>query len=285
DFGSNSLINDEAMMLDWFDHHLKGRPLKFGAPVKLFVMGLNEWRDEQEWPLARTEFTPWYLHETGQLKEEMPALEAESSTYSYDPQNPTPTLGGNIMRRELRGAFNQAPLDDRKDVLRFLSSPVTERTELTGPVEAILFAASDAKDTDFMAKLSVVKENGEAYNLVDGVIRARYRDSFSDPTPLEPGRIYEYRIDLWATSYELSPGERLRLDISSSNYPRLNRNPNTGAPFAKTSEMRSAKQTVYFGKDYPSRVILPVIPRKQTANESRLVQEAATDPMQNATVN
>ncbi|MEO0438252.1 MAG: CocE/NonD family hydrolase [Pseudomonadota bacterium] len=266
DFGPQSLINEEAMMLDWFDHHLKGKPLKSGSPVKLFVMGRNEWRDEREWPLARTEFTPWYLNEGGQLQEGSEDLESGFTSYQYDPQNPTPTLGGNIMRTELRGAFNQAPLDGRKDVLRFLSEPFSEPVEITGPIEAILFAASDAKDTDFMAKLNVVRENGEAYNLVDGVIRARYRDSYREPELLEAGRIYEYRIDLWATSYELAAGERLRLDISSSNYPRLNRNPNTGAPFAQTTEMRSAMQTIHFGKDYPSRVVLPVIPSPHESN-------------------
>ena len=144
--------------------------------------------------------------------------------------------------------------------MRFLTRPFTERTEITGPIRAELYAASSAPDTDFMAKLVVVKPNGVAFNLVDGVIRARYREGFEEPKLIEPGKVYKYDIDLWATSYVLSPGDRLRVDITSSNFPRLARNLNTGAPFAQTSEMKVAQQTIYMSGDYASRIVLPVIP-------------------------
>jgi putative CocE/NonD family hydrolase len=259
DFGGAALINEEALMLEWFDHHLKGKPMPERAPIMLFVMGRNEWREEQEWPLARTRFEPWYLHADGVLSPEAPASDAGSLDYVYDPEDPVPTLGGNIMRVELRGAYDQMPLDERRDILRFVTAPFDTATEITGPIRATLFAASDARDTDFMAKLIVVKADGRAINLVDGVIRARYREGFEAPKLIEPGAVYEYDLDLWATSYELSPGDRLRVDITSSNFPRLNRNPNTGAAFGETTEMRSARQTIMLSARYPSRVILPIV--------------------------
>ncbi|MEM1187532.1 MAG: CocE/NonD family hydrolase [Pseudomonadota bacterium] len=260
DFGDGALINAEAMMLEWFDHYLKGKELPERPPIMLFVMGRNEWRAEQDWPLARTRYESWYLHDDGKLSPEAPGSTEGKLEYVYDPTDPVPTLGGNIMRPELRGAYDQKPLEERSDILRFVSPPFEESTEITGPIRATLFAASNATDTDFMAKLMVVKPDGKAINLVDGVIRARYRKGFSEPELIEPGTVYEYDLDLWATSYELSMGDRLRVDISSSNFPRLNRNPNTGAPFGETTEMRSARQTIMASSRYPSRIVLPVIP-------------------------
>lgn len=262
DFGAQSLINDEALMLEWFDHYLKGKAMPARAPITLFVMGRNEWRDEQAWPLERTDYQSWFLHGDGTLSAAAPKQSNMALSYTYDPTDPAPTLGGNIMRTELRGSFDQAPLDDRTDILRFVTEPFKESMEITGPIRLHLFAKTDARDTDFMGKLSVVKASGEAFNLVDGVIRARYREGFDSPKLLTPGDIYEYDIDMWATSYELAPGDRLRIDISSSNFPRLNRNPNTGADFGVSTQMRVANQTIFASKEYPSRVILPVIPVK-----------------------
>lgn len=259
-FGPDALINDEAMMLEWFDHYLKGEPMPDRPPVMIFVMGRNEWRAEQEWPPARTQFTPWYLQADGSLSDREPTEDGRFR-YTYDPRDPVPTLGGNIMRPEVRGAYDQAPLDERADILRFVSDPVDAPMEITGPIRATLYASSDARDTDFMAKLIVVKADGRAINLVDGVIRARYRESFREAKLLTPGEIYPFDLDLWATSYELAAGDRLRLDITSSNFPRLNRNPNTGAPFAETTELRKARQTIYTGARYPSQLVLPLIPR------------------------
>jgi len=261
DFGAESLIDVAPLFLSWFDHWLKDGPAPDGAPIRLFVMGENRWREENEWPLARTDFQRWYLHGDGQLAADAPTAEKATQSYRYDPADPVPTLGGNIMDPALRGPFDQAPLDERTDILRFLSQPFAEATEITGPIRAVLYAASDAPDTDFMVKLNVVKADGRAFNLVDGVIRARYRDGFEQPVPIEPGRVYRYDIDVWATSYLLSPGDRLRVDITSSNFPRLARNLNTGAPFATTAVMRPAEQTLHLGAAHPSHIVLPVIPR------------------------
>ena len=224
-------------------------------------MGENVWRDEQEWPLARTRYQSWYLHADQSLSSRRPSGGDRSLEYTYDPADPVPTLGGNIMEPTLRGPYDQGPLDDRQDVLRFLSEPFAEAMEITGPIRAEIYASSSAPDTDFMAKLIVVRPSGEAFNLVDGVIRARYREGFEEPKLIEPGEVYRYDIDLWATSYVLVPGERLRVDITSSNFPRLARNLNTGAPFAETAEMAVAEQTIHLSRRYPSQVVLPIIPR------------------------
>lgn len=264
DFGKDSLIAMEGLLLEWFDYWMKDGPEPSGAPIKLFVMGENVWREESEWPLARTEYGKLYLHDDNQLSSEVPASKdgkSGSLKYRYDPKDPVPTLGGNIMEPKLRGPFDQSPLDERKDVLRFVTEPVDKPTEVTGPVTAELYAASSATDTDFMAKLIVVKPDGTAFNLVDGVIRARYRESFEEEKLIEPGEVYKYSIDMWATSYLLEPGDRLRVDITSSNFPRLARNLNTGAEFAKTSKMKVARQTIYMSEEYPSHIVLPFIPR------------------------
>ncbi len=224
-------------------------------------MGENVWREEDEWPLARTGYQDYFLHADGMLAPAEPQSRRASLSYRYDPADPVPTLGGNIMEPTLRGPYDQAPLDDREDILRFVTAPFERATEITGPIRATLYASSSAPDTDFMAKLIVVKPDGTAFNLVDGVIRARYRNGFSEPELIEPGKVYEYDIDLWATSYLLSPGDRLRVDITSSNFPRLARNLNTGAPFAQTSEMAVAEQTVHLSATHPSRIVLPVVPR------------------------
>lgn len=261
DFGEDSVINAEAMFLEWFDYWMKDGPEPSGAPIRIFVMGENVWRDESEWPLANTQYTPYYLHEDKTLSATMPASNRGELRYTYDPADPVPTLGGNIMESTLRGPYDQSPLDDREDVLRFVTEPFAEAMEITGPISAEIYAESTARDTDFMAKLIVIKPDGRAINLVDGVIRARFREGFETEKLIEPGEVYRYDIDLWATSYRLSPGDRLRVDISSSNYPRLARNLNTGAPFAKTTEMKVARQTLHLSRQYPSKVTLPVILR------------------------
>lgn len=261
EFGEDSLIDVEPLYLDWFEHWLRDGPEPAIAPVRIFVMGENVWRDESEWPLARTDYRSYYLHSDGTFSADQPSGDSRPMTYEYDPADPVPTLGGNIMESSLRGPYDQSPLDDRDDILRFVTERFEQATEITGPIRAEIFAASNATDTDFMAKLIVVKPSGEAFNLVDGVIRARYREGFEAPKLIAPGKVYKYDIDLWATSYLLSPGDRLRIDITSSNFPRLARNLNTGAPFAETSEMKVARQEIYMNGEYASRVVLPIIPR------------------------
>ncbi|MBC6402703.1 MAG: CocE/NonD family hydrolase [Hyphomonadaceae bacterium] len=262
DFGADSLIDVERLLLEWFDYWMKDGEEPDMAPVRIFVMGENRWRDEQEWPLARTQYRPYYLHADGALSTEKPTSQSGKQSYVYDPAKPVPTLGGNIMEATLRGPHDQGPLDARTDILRFSTQPFDQPVEITGPVSAELYAASSAKDTDFMAKLIVEKADGSALNLVDGVIRARYREGFEEPELLQPGKVYKYTLDLWATSYLLEPGDRLRVDITSSNFPRLARNLNTGADFAETSEMVVANQTIWMSAGHPSNIILPVVPRR-----------------------
>lgn len=265
EFGENSLISSSDLLLNWFDYWMKGntKPTSLKtdeAPVRIFVMGENVWRDEQEWPLARTDYRPFYFHDNKTLSQTSPAKQTGTLKYDYDPADPVPTLGGNIMNPKLRGPYDQKPLDDREDILRFVTEPFTQATEFTGPISAEIYASSSAPDTDFMAKLIVVKPDGTAFNLVDGVIRARYREGFEKPKLIEPGKVYKYEIDMWATSYKLSPGDRIRVDITSSNYPRLARNLNTGAEFAKTSAMKVANQKLHMSSKYPSKIVLPIIP-------------------------
>ncbi|WP_411820611.1 CocE/NonD family hydrolase [Hyphococcus formosus] len=260
DYGENSLIDAEALLLEWFDYWMKDGSAPTGGPIKIFVMGENVWRNEEVWPLKDTQFTPFYLRSDKTLTTDEP-VDGGKLQYRYDPADPVPTLGGNIMETTLRGPYDQAPLDNRRDVLRFVSEPFATPTEITGPISAEIYAESSAKDTDFMAKLVVVRPDGTTFNLVDGVIRARYRNGFEKPELIEPGEVYKYTIDLWATSYLLAPGEKLRVDITSSNYPRLARNLNTGAEFAKTTKMKVARQTIHMSKEHPSKIVLPIIPR------------------------
>ena len=273
DFGTGSTLDLMEIELRWFDRWLKGK--QNGAdrepPLKLFVMGVNEWRDEHEWPLARTHFTPYYLHSGGSansllgdgtLSMQAPAGEPHDS-YTYDPSFPAPTNGGcNCCVPDIVdwGAFDQKPVEHRSDVLVYTSEPLTEELEVTGPVIVKLFASTDGRDTDFTAKLVDVHPDGYARNLCDGIIRGRYRESTSTQRLLEPGTVYEFTIDLWPTSNVFLKGHRIRVDISSSNFPRFDRNPNTGHVFGRDAEMRVASQQVLHDAAHPSHIILPVIP-------------------------
>ena len=208
-------------------------------PVRLFVMGANQWRNEQEWPLARTDWQEWFLHSGGKanslngdgaLSRESPAGEPPDS-YVYNPRNPVPTMGGGLCCNavfSLGGAYDQRAVEAREDVLVYTTPPLDQAVEVTGPVKLILHAASSAPDTDWTAKLVDVAPCGYARNLTDGILRARYRDSMREGTPITPGEVIEYEVDLWATSNTFLAGHRIRLEVSSSNFPRFDRNPNTG---------------------------------------------------------
>jgi len=261
DFGEEALIDVETILLEWFGYWLKDGEELGEYPISIFVMGENTWRNEKTWPLDRTDYRSFYLLEDGAISEEPSDKKTPSLSYTYDPANPVPTLGGNIMDQKLRGPFEQKPLDERKDILRFVSDAFAEATEITGPISAEIYASSSAVDTDFTAKLMVVKADGSAVNLVDGVIRTRYQDGFEKAQLKTPGKIYKYTIDLWATSYLLAEGDRLRVDISSSNFPRLARNLNNGEVFAKSNKINVAEQTIYMNGEYRSKIILPIIPR------------------------
>ena len=273
DFGADSMVDLDELELRWFDYWLKGidNGIVDEPPIRLFIMGINEWRDEHEWPLARTDWQEWYLHSAGSantaigdgvLSPEPPAGE-RADQFVYDPRYPVQTIGGNNCCSPHIvpwGPYDQRPVEMRSDVLCYTSAPLTADTEITGPIQMVLYAASDAPDTDWTAKLIDVSPTGYAMNLCDGIIRARYRESSTDPTLIQPGTVYEYTIDVGATGNMFRKGHQIRLEISSSNFPCFDRNPNTGQPFGRDAEMRPALQTVHHSREYPSRIVLPVIP-------------------------
>lgn len=267
-FGSQaSMINlqydMDRLQLRWFDHWLKGidTGLLAEPPIKLFVMGANVWRDEQEWPLARAVPTPFYLRAGGELSQQPPAGETPDR-FTYDPSHPVPTFGGALlMAPEFpSGPRDQRAIEARPDVLTFTSAALHQDTEVTGPVTVELWACSSAVDTDFVARLVDVYPDGRAYNLTDGIIRARYRNGPQERL-LEPGRAERFSIDLWATSIVFRAGHRIRLQITSSNFPRWDRNPNTGHPFGTDAEadLRVAEQTILHDADHASHVLLPLV--------------------------
>jgi len=277
DFGPAAQVDLRNVYLRWQDHWLKDMDngIEQDAPIKIFVMGENRWRDEQEWPLARTRYTKYYLHSGGRANSAggdgvlatATPRGAVSDTFTYDPADPVPTLGGNLLDclRCLSvdwGPVNQARAEARADVLVYTTPVLTEAVEVTGPLTVKLYASSSARDTDWTAKLVDVQPDGYAQNIQDGIIRARYRQGKEAPAALlEPDKVYEYDIDLWATSNTFLPGHRIRVEISSSNFPRFDRNLNTGEDPMTGVRMEKAQQTVYHSRRYPSHILLPVIPK------------------------
>ena len=275
DFGAPSMVDLDGEELRWFDYWLKGidNGIVDEPPLRLFIMGINEWRDEHEWPLARTQWQKWYFHSNGKansvlgdgvLSTEAPTHES-ADHFVYDPNYPVQTIGGNNCCSPHIvpwGPYDQRPAEMRGDVLCYTSEPMAEDMEVTGPIKVVLHAATDGLDTDWTAKLVDVSPTGYAMNLCDGIIRARYRESFTDPTLLEPNTVYEYEIDVAVTGNVFQKGHCIRVEISSSNFPRFDRNPNTGNTLGIDAEMRSAQQTVYHTSQYPSHILLPVIPKR-----------------------
>ncbi|MEC8991457.1 MAG: CocE/NonD family hydrolase [Candidatus Latescibacterota bacterium] len=273
DFGQQSLYDLEALELRWFDRWLRGidNGIERESPLRLFIMGANRWQDEDEWPLARTDWQRWFLHSEGQansvigdgrLSLESPVAEA-ADQFVYDPDYPVQTLGGNNCCSPHVvpwGPHDQRPAEMRGDVLCYTSDPLAGDLQVIGPIEVVLFAATDGLDTDWTAKLVDVFPNGYAMNLCDGIVRARYRESCETPSLLEAGTIYEYRIEVGVTGNIFQVGHRLRLEISSSNFPRFDRNPNTGNTYGVDAQLRVAHQTVHHSADHPSHVRIPVIP-------------------------
>ncbi len=277
-FGWNSYsanIDLHGVLLRFFDHHLKGVDNGVAAerPVRIFVMGENAWRDEDEWPLARAVPTDYHLGSGGSANAlagdgtlgTAPAAGAESDSFIYDPMFPVPTRGGGLCcydNPSRAGAFDQTEIERRADVLCYTTEPLERDTEVTGPVSLTLFASSSAVDTDFTAKLVDVFPDGErAVNLTDGILRARYRGGTERAELMTPGEVYEFQIDMWATSNVFRKGHRIRLDVSSSNFPRFDRNPNTGEPIGEGGGTLRATQTVYHDSTRPSRLVLPIVPR------------------------
>lgn len=261
DFGADAAIDITGLRARWFRYCLLGSPFE-QAPVRIFVMGENVWRDEQEWPLARTQYTPWYLGEHGSLTPDRPAMATGADRYTHDPRDPVPTLGGRLLGGggEQPGPLDQREISNRADVLVYRSEPLTHDLELTGPVTVDLWASTDAPDTDFVAVLVDVHPDGRMLNLCEGAVRARH---VIPGQPLATDAVYHFPIDLAATSVLLPPGHRIGLLIASSSFPAIEPNPGTGNPLGTdtNAELRPAHQTIYRCRAHPSRVVLPVIPR------------------------
>jgi putative CocE/NonD family hydrolase len=300
DFGLHSMLDDyNDLRCAWFDWTLKGMETMFthAQPVRIFVMGGGSgrknysgrlehggtWRDEQAWPLPDARETPYYLHAGGSLTLQPPSRPAvEPTRYTYNPRDPVPTIGGGISAADpimRNGAFNQRsrldfygckdtlPLSARSDVLVFQTEPLAQDLEVTGRITVKLWAASSARDTDFTAKLidvyppSLDYPDGFDLNLTDSIIRARYRNGYEKPEPLTPGEIYPLTFELYPTSNVFKAGHRIRLDVSSSNFPRFDVNPNTGGPMGNDRRVEVAHQAIYHDAERPSHVLLPVIRR------------------------
>ena len=266
-FGQEATIDVSALQLRFFARHLLGEEngLDEEPPVRIFVMGENRWRDEEDWPLARATESRWYLRAGGRLARDGPGDES-SDEYVYDPHDPAPTLGGPTslparMMKMNSGPLDQSRLEGRGDVLAYTSDPFDERLEVTGPLELILHAATSATDTDFVAKLTDVRPDGSAIILAEGVLRARFREGFDREVLVEPDRAYEYRIELGATSNVFLPGHRIRLLVTSSSFPRFDRNPNTGHPLGVDGEadLCAARQRIFHDARRPSHLLLPVV--------------------------
>ena len=270
DFGPQSLIDLKGEQARWFDRWLKDDEDAGGAAaVTIFVMGENMWRDEAEWPLARTQFTPFYLHSGGMansrfgdgaLTSDTPREDEPPDGYRYDPARPVPFIS-EPTSSQIGGPDDYAAIERRDDVLVYRTEPLTEDVEVTGPVRVELYASSAARDTDFMAKLVDVHPDGFVQRLCDGMVRARFRAGMERPELIEPGHIYNYEIDCWNTAQVFKAGHRIGLEIASSAFPKYDRNLNTGADLGVTSEMAVAEQRIYHDAAHPSAVILPIIPR------------------------
>jgi hypothetical protein len=277
DFGPAAAEFDEnSITLDWYDYLFQGKQNDFAIhPVKIFVMGENKWRFEDTWPIGRARPTKYFLHSDGKantatgdglLFTQWTRLAPDKpDSFTYDPANPVPTTGGPLCcdpQHLPAGPRDQKEVEARPDVLVYTTPPLEADTEVTGPVTLDLDAASTAVDTDFTAKLVDVWPNGYAQNLTEGILRARYRESASGPAKLlTPGKIYEYKIDLWATSNVFLKGHIIRLEVSSSNFPRFDRNLNTGKSAATDSTFVEATNTIYHDAAHPSALILPLVPR------------------------
>lgn len=271
DFGEKADFSEEQMILSWYDYLFKGVQNEFaGKPVKIFVMGANQWREEDDWPLARAKSTKYFLHSSGKANSlrgdgtlSTTASRGENTDqYVYDPANPAPTTGGPLCcdSNHLKpGPRDQRPVEARDDVLVYSTTPFTQDTEITGQIALELYAKSSAVDTDFTAKLVDVWPDGFAQNLTEGIIRARYRDSTEKATLLNPGQIYKFNLNLWSTSNVFKKGHVLRLEVSSSNFPRFDRNLNTGEQTSTAQRFVSATNTIYHDADHPSVLMLPVI--------------------------
>jgi uncharacterized protein len=269
-------VTDEH--LRFFDRWVRGRTDVTADPhrVRIFVMGIDQWRDELDWPLPDTRHTDFFLTGDGRansvagdgsLAREAPSVDA-TDVFLYDPRRPVPSLGGTVLAGP-PGAFpgpaDQASVETRDDVLCFTTAVLQHPVEVTGHVTLVLHVSSSAPDTDFTGKLVDVRPDGTAILLCEGIQRARYRESLTVPTLLEPGQVYELTINLCVTANVFLPGHRIRLEVSSSCFPRYDRNPNTGRP--DEDDLIVAVNRIHHGPAHPSRLVLPLIERSTRPKE------------------
>ena len=275
DFGPTARPHIRRLQLAWFDKYLKAERFDTQHPeplLHIFVMGAGIWRDEHEWPLARTRFTPFYLDSRGSANSargdgELRRHFGENHPpdhFLYNPRNPVPTTGGAICCNPQLlppGPLDQQGVEQRDDVLVYTSPPLNEEVEVTGPVSATIYIATSANDTDFTAKLVDVSPEGRALLVTDGIARLRYRMSLAKPVLVKRNTVYQIHIDAGVTSWVFGPQHRIRLEVSSSNFPRYDRNLNSNRPNAEETRLTTASQTVFHERKYPSVLMLPVIPR------------------------
>ena len=281
DFGSEALKYDEnEVSVEWYEYLFLGKKNLFSSnlPVHIFVMGANRWRDEDAWPPPEAKPTKFYLASAGSANSSSgsgtltttAANLISKDTFNYDPANPVPTLGGPLCcdAAELApGPVDQKAEEERADVQVYSPPALGEDLEVTGPVSLDLYASSTAVDTDFTAKLVDVWPNGFVQNLTEGILRARFRKTTQAAEPLVPGKVYELKIDLWATSNVFLKGHKIRLEISSSDFPRFDRNLNTGVGATESATFVSATNSVFHDAAHPSALILPIVPKQSQPSE------------------
>ena len=270
-FGGAAELDLAEEQLRWFDRRLRGADngMDDEPPVRIFVMGANEWRSENEWPLARSQYMDYHLHSGGDANSlhgsgalsTTPPDDEPPDRYRYDPEDPVLTVGGQIMFLTDSGPSDRRGVEQRDDVLVYTTEPLGEDIEVTGPVSLTLYASTSGRDTDFTGTLVDVYPDGKAIIICEGLLRARFRESLESPTLLQPGEVYELRVDMWETSNVFKAGHRIRLEVSSSNFPRFDRNLNTGNRPGMDAELKVADQTIYHDARRPSHLTLPVIPR------------------------
>lgn len=268
-FGPAAAVDARRLVIDWADRFARdgAGPTTSDEPrVRLWVLGANGWRDEDAWPLARARDEKWYLRSgghantrggDGRLERMAPPADEAPDTYVHDPAAPVPSVPGRVARPW--GSTDQGPIEDRHDVLVFSSAPLSEAVEVTGHVRARLYASSSAPDTDWMLKLVDVHPDGRVFRLVDGMIRARYRESQASPTLLEPGRVYAYDLDVGPISNLFLAGHQLRIEVASASFSEYDPNLNTGGPAAEETAGVPARQRVFHDAEHPSHVLLPVV--------------------------
>jgi putative CocE/NonD family hydrolase len=278
EFGDEALkFSSTKVVLDWYDYLFKGVQNEFSPevsggekPVHIFVMGANKYQQESDWPPPQAKTTRYFLHSGGSANSlggdgtlsTTPPKKETPDKFTYDPGNPVTTIGGSLCcdaEHYEPGPRDQRADENRNDVLIYSTKPVSEDMEVTGPVTLEAWVKSSAVDTDFTAKLVDVSPDGFAMNLTDGILRMRYRDSQEKPTLMNPGQVYKISLDLWATSNVFKKGHVLRLEVSSSNFPRFDRNLNTGAEQATSRDFISATNTILHDAEHPSALLLPVI--------------------------